>query len=114
MILSHFVSVFTQVNMGLTFSILRVDFYRYRLLARNLSISSSEISLLRERFCDLPGSLLDKLKALHPMVFSENHWGRLVAFLNFADKLGLNEEEWEELFYFLVPTLSLIRQQLYK
>ena len=28
---------------------------------------------------------------------------------DFADKLGLTEEEWELLFYFLVPTLTQIR-----
>ena len=67
-----------RVNMGLTLSLLRIDFYWYRLIARNMP--SSEISSLREKFCELPGSLLDKLKALHTEVFSKINWGRLVVF----------------------------------
>ena len=65
-------------------------------------MSSSEISSLREKFCELPGSMLDKLKALHSEVFSKINWGRLVVFLNFVETLGLTEEEWEQLFDFLV------------
>jgi len=94
--------------MGLTLSMLRIDFYWYRLIARNMS--SSEISSLGEKFCELPGSMLDKLKALHSEVFSKINWGRLVVFLNFVETLGLTEEEWEQLFDFLVPTLSQIRE----
>ena len=71
---------------------------------------SSEISSLREKFCELPGSLLDKLKALHSEVFSNINWGRLVVFLNFVETLGLTDEEWEQLFDFLVPTLSQIQE----
>ena len=71
---------------------------------------SSEISSLREKFCELPGSLLDKLKALHSEVFSKINWGRLVVFLNFVETLGLTDGEWEQLFDFLVPTLSQIRE----
>ena len=96
--------------MGLTLSMLRIDFYLYRLIARNITIPSREITLLREKFCDQPGSMLDKLKLLHSEVFSVVHWGRLVVFLNFAEKLGMNEEEWEQLFHFLVPTLSQIQE----
>ena len=59
-----------RVNMGRTLSMLQIDFYRYRLIARNMP--PSEISSLREKFCDLPGSLLDKLKALRSEVFSKN------------------------------------------
>ena len=56
--------------MGLTLSMLRIDFYRYRLISRNVTIPSSEISSLREKFCELPGSaMLDKLKALHSEIF---------------------------------------------
>ena len=94
--------------MGLTLSMLRIDFYRYRLIARNMQ--SSEISSLREKFCELPGSLLDKLKALHSEVFSKIYWGRLVVFLNFVETLGVTDEEWDQLFDFLVPTLSQIRE----
>ena len=96
-----------QVNMGLTLSVYRIDFYWYRLIARNMS--SSEISSLREKFCEPPGSMLDKLKALLSEVFSKINWSRLVVFLNFVETLGLTDEELEELFDFLVPTLSQIR-----
>ena len=54
--------------------------------------------------------MLDKLKALHSEVFSKINWGRLVVFLNFVETLGLTDEEWEQLFDFLVPTLSQIRE----
>jgi len=73
-------------------------------MARNMS--SSEISSPREKFCELSGSMLDKLKALHSEVFSKINWGRLVVFLNFVETLGLTDEEWEQLFDFLFPTLS--------
>ena len=94
--------------MGLTLSMLRIDFYRYRLIARNMP--SNEKASLREKFCELPGSMLDKLKALHSEVFSKSNWGRLVVFLNFVETLGLTDEEWEQVFDFLVPTLSQIRE----
>ena len=97
-----------HVNMGLTLSVLRIKFYGYRLIARNMP--SNEITSLREEFCELPGSMLDKLKALHSEVFSEINWSRLVVFLNFVETLGLTEEEWEQLFHFLVPTLSQIQE----
>ena len=97
-----------RVNMGLTLSVLQIDFYWYRLIARNMS--SSETISLREKFCELPGSMLDKLKALHSEVFSKINWGRLVVFLNFVETLGPTDEEWEQLFDFLVPTLSQIRE----
>jgi len=79
------------VNLGLTLSMLRIDFYRYRLIARNMP--SSEMSSLREKFCALPGSMFDKLKALHLENFSKINWGRLVVFLNFVETLGLTDEE---------------------
>ena len=110
MILSQCVFVSIRVNMGLTLSMLRIDFFWYRLKARNLTIPSNEITSLREKFCELPGSMLDKLKALHSEVFSKVNWGRLVVFLSFAETLGLTKEEWEQLFDFLVPTLSQIRE----
>lgn len=33
-----------------------------------------------------------------------------IVFLNFADRLALTEEEWEQLVNFLVPTLTQIRE----
>ena len=96
-----FVSVL--VKMGLSLSLLRIDFPLYRAQAKTLKVSSSEMEMLQQKFKDLPGSSLEKLKKLH----SE---GRLVVFLNFADQLGLTEEEWELLFNFLVPTLTQIPQ----
>ena len=91
MILSQCVFICLHVNMGQTLSVLRARFYFYRLVARNML--SNEITSLREQFCELPGSMLDKLKYLHSEVFSDVHWGRLVVFLNFVEQLGLTEEE---------------------
>ena len=73
--------------------LLRVDFSLYRAQAKTLKVSSSEIEKLKQKFKDLPGSSLEKLKELHSEVFSKINWGRLVVFLNFADQLGLTEEE---------------------
>ena len=112
MILSQYVFICLHVNMGLTLSMLRIKFYLFRLIARNMP--SSEITALREQFCELPGSMLDKLKCLHSEVFTEVHWGRLVVFLNFVEQLGLTDEEWEQLFDFLVPTVSQMQEKLYK
>ena len=94
--------------MGLTLSVLRARFYHYCLIARNMP--SNEITALREQFCELPGSKLDKLKHLHSEVFTDVHWGRLLVFLNFVEQLGLTDEEWKQLFDFLVPTLSQLRE----
>jgi len=58
-----------RFNMGLTLSVYQINFDWHRLIARNMS--SSEISSLREKFCELPGSMLDKLKALLSEVFSK-------------------------------------------
>ena len=55
--------------MGLTLSVLRIDFCWYRLKARNLIIPSNEITSLREKFCELPGSMLDKLKPPFRSIF---------------------------------------------
>ena len=115
LIMSQFVVVFVFVNMGLSMSLLRIDFYRYRFIASRMkSVETSEMELLKENFCKLPGSKLEKLKQLHAEVFSKINWGRLVLFLRFAKQLGLTEEEWELLFSFLVPTLTQIREQLYQ
>ena len=101
-----FVSVF--VKMGLSLSLLRVDFSLYRAEAKTLKVSSSEMEMLQQKLKDMPS--LEKLKKLHSEVFSKVNWGRLVVFLNFAHQLELTEEEWELLFDFLVPTLTHIRE----
>ena len=103
-----FVSVL--VKMGLSLSLLRVDFSLYRAQAKTLQVSSREMEVLQQKFKDLPGSSLGKLKNLHSEVFSKVNWGRLVVFFNFADQLELTEEEWELLFNFLVSTLTKIRE----
>ena len=53
--------------MGLTLSDLRARFYFYRLVARN--IPSRDTASLKEKFCELPGSMLDKLKCLSVFKF---------------------------------------------
>ena len=103
-ILSQCVLDAIRVNMGLTLSVLKARFYFYCLIARNMP--SSEITSLKDKFCELPGSMLDKLKRLHSQVFLKINWGRMVVFLNFVVQLGLTDEEWEQLFGFLVPALS--------
>ena len=109
LILSQFVLVFILVNMGLECSSLRSRFDRYRLVGRNITMPPSKIHLLREKFCDLPGSMLDKLKSPYSELFLEEvHWGRLLVFLHFADQVDLTEEEWVQLFDFLVPILIRI------
>ena len=80
-ILSQCVLDAIRVNMDLTLSMLRIDFYQYRLIARNMPLS--EISSLGEKFCELLGSMLDKLKRLHSEVFTEVHWGRSVSVFKF-------------------------------
>ena len=102
--------VLILVKMGLSLSLLRVKFSWYRSTAKNLSISTSAMEKLKENFFKLPSSNLEKLKQLHSELFSKVNWGRLVVFLNFADHLGLTEEEWELLFHLLVPTLTQIPQ----
>ena len=110
MILRQCLFVLILVKMGLSLSLLRVKFSWYRLTAKNLTISTSEMETLKENVFKLPGTNLEKLKQLHSELFSNVNRRRLVVFLNFADQLGLTEEEWELLFHFLVPTLTQIRQ----
>ena len=88
----------------------RREFIMCRLIAREIEFPSNEIAKLKEEFCDLSGSNLQKLKHLHAEVFSQVNWGRFVLFLCFAEQLGLTSEEWELLFEFLVPTLIQIRE----
>ena len=102
--------VFVLVKMGLSLSLTRVDFSLYRAQPKTLKMSSSEMEMLEQKFKDLLGSSLEKLKKLHSEVFSKVNWGRLGVLLNFADQLELTEEEWELLFNFLVPTLTQIRE----
>ena len=85
--------------MGITPFSLRFRFDRYRIVAR------TEIMLLGE-FGDLPGSKLSKLKKLLSEEFTQVNYERLLALLNFAEQLGLTEEDWEQLFDFLVPILT--------
>ena len=65
---------------------------------------------LKENFFKLPSSNLEKLKQLHSELFSKVNWGRLVVFLNFADHLGLTEEEWEPVSYthLTLPTKRIV------
>ena len=76
--LSQCVFVSVLVMMGLSLSLLRVEFSLFRAQAKTLQVSSIEMEELQIKFKDLPGQSLEKLKELH----SE---GRLVVFLNFAD-----------------------------
>ena len=101
--------VFILVNMGLECSSLRSRFDCDRLVARNITIPPSKIDLLREKFCNLPGAMLDKLKSLYSELFLEEvYWGRLLVFLRFAEQVELTEKEWAQLFDFLVPILIWI------
>ena len=83
--------------MGLSLSLVRVDFSLYRAQAKTLFKvfwrSLTEIEKFKQNFKDLQGSSPDKLKELHSEVFSKVNWGRVVVFLNFADQLGLTEKE---------------------
>ena len=79
--------------MGLTLSTRWIRFNTYRFLARNLITPISEIILLKEAFCGLPGTKLSKLKNRHSEVFTKIHWGGFMVFLNFAEQLDLTEEE---------------------
>ena len=49
---------------------------------------SNEISSLGEKFCELPGSKLDKLKRLHSEVFTEVHWGEIISVFKFRGATG--------------------------
>ena len=72
--------------MGLTLSTCWTRFNNYRFLSRNLITPISEIILLKDAFCGLPGTKLSKLKNLHSEAFTEINWGRLMVFLNFAEQ----------------------------
>ena len=50
------------VKMGLSLSLLRVDFSLYRAQAKALKVSSSEMEMLQQKVKDLPGSSLKRLK----------------------------------------------------
>ena len=98
--------------MGITLSTRWIRFNTYRFLARNLTTPISDIILLKEAFCGLPGTKLSKLKNLHFEVFTKINWRRLMVFFNFAEQLDLSEEEWEQLFDFLVLTLTKIEEKV--
>ena len=68
--------IFILVEMGLSLSLLRVEFSWYRSIAKKLTISTSETETLKENFYELPGSNLEKLEHLHSEVFSKVNWGR--------------------------------------
>ena len=86
--------------MGITLSTRWTRFNTYRFLARNLITPIIEIIFQKEAFCGLPGTRLSKLKSLH-----ENKRSG-------AEQLDLTEEEWEQLFDFLVPTLTQLEEKV--
>ena len=83
-----FVSVL--VKMGLSLSLLRIDFLLYRAQAKTLKVSSGEMEMLQQKFKDLPGSSLERLKKLHSEVFSKVNWGRLVIFFELRGSARIN------------------------
>ena len=85
-ILSQCVLDAIRVNMDITLSMLRIDFYLYRLIARSMPLS--EITALGEKFCDLPGSMLDKLKCLH----SFNHFARILGPVRKERQFSLSDD----------------------
>ena len=74
--------------MGLTLSALRARFYFYRLIARNMP--SSDTALLPEKFFELPGSMLDKLKALHSEVLFRNQLGPIGGLFKFRGDIRID------------------------
>ena len=52
--------------------------FSVRAQAKTLKVSSSEMEVLQQKFKDLPGSSLQKLKELCSEVFLKVNWGRLV------------------------------------
>ena len=76
--------------MGLSLSLLRVEFSWCHAQAKTLKVCSSEMEELKEKFKDLQGSNLEKLKELHSEIFSKVNWGRLVVFLNFIGSARTN------------------------
>ena len=89
--------------MGLFLSLPRVDFSLYRAQAK---VSSSEIDKLKQKLKDLPGS---KVKRTPLWSLFKTKLETIGSVFDFADNLGLTEEEWELLRNFLVPTLTQIR-----
>ena len=74
--MSQCVFISVLVKMGLSLSLLRIDFSLYRAQAKTLKVSSSEMEMLQQKVKDMPGSSLEKLKKLHSEVFSKVNWGR--------------------------------------
>ena len=83
LIFSQCALVSSLVKMRLSLSLLRVELSWCHAQAKTLKVPSSEMEGLREKFKDLQGSNLEKLKELHSEIFSKVNWGRLVVFLNF-------------------------------
>ena len=69
LILSQCAFVSSLVKIRLSLSLLRVEFSLYQTLAKTLKVSSSEMEGLKEKFKDLPGSNLEKLKKFLSEVF---------------------------------------------
>jgi len=74
-----------RVNVGLTLSMLRIDFYWYRLIARNMS--SSEVSSPRDIFCEIPGSMLEVKSSPFRSLF-KNQLGSIGGLFKFRGDIG--------------------------
>ena len=70
-----FVSVL--VKKGRSLSLLRVDSSLYRAQAKTLKVSSSEMEVLQQKFKDLPGSSLEKLRELQLRGFFKSEVGAI-------------------------------------
>ena len=68
---------------------------------------------LKESFCGQPGTEFSKLKNLQfKLSLQENSLRKIDSVSNFAEALELTEEEWKQLFNFLVPTLTQIERKV--
>ena len=67
-----------HVNMALTLSVLRVQFYFYCLVARN--IPSSDTASLTEPFCPLPGYETSSFRSVYKSLL-----GEIISVLNFVE-----------------------------
>ena len=91
--------------MGIIQSFIRIKFNHHRMIARAIVRPSKEITSLKKKFCDLPGSTIFKLKERHSEVFLKVNLGRLLVFLQFAEDLELTQEEWGQLYAVIYATL---------
>ena len=76
--------------MGLSLSLLGVDFSLYRAQAKTLKVSSSEMEELKQKFKDLPGSSLEKLKDLHSEVFFKSKLGTIAGIFELHRSARIN------------------------